>query len=37
MLDPAVITALLADLPEPAHTEGRTTGFSVAADDDQAE
>lgn len=30
-LDPAVITTLLADLPEPAHTEGRLTGFSVAA------
>jgi len=31
MLNPAVITALLADLPEPARTEGRTQGFSVAA------
>ena len=31
LLDPAVITPLLADLPEPAQAEGRTEGFSVAS------
>lgn len=30
-LDPAVIATLLADLPEPAHSETSASGFSVAA------
>lgn len=31
LLDPAVITALLGDLPEPVHSKEPTTGFSVTA------